>query len=107
MDKDAYIKQLENKIIELEKRIEELERLLGMNSRNSSKPPSSDPPGMSVVLPKRRRKNAEQETDTSRICLNVYKISLGETMSLSIGEMPILIFGIRFIRANIGICRKS
>jgi len=56
MDKDAYIKQLEDKIIELEKRIEELERLLGRNSRNSSKPPSSDPPGMSVVLPKRRRK---------------------------------------------------
>ncbi len=56
MDKDAYIKQLENKIIELEKRIEELERLLGMNSKNSSKPPSSDPPGMSIVLPKRRRK---------------------------------------------------
>ena len=63
MDKDAYIKQLEEenaalkkRITMLEKRIEELERLLGMNSRNSSKPPSSDPPGMSVVLPKRRRK---------------------------------------------------
>jgi transposase len=56
MDKDAYIKQLEDKIIELEKRIEELERILGMNSRNSSKPSSSDPPGMSVALPKRRRK---------------------------------------------------
>ena len=56
MDKDAYIKQLENKIIELEARIEELERLLGMNSRNSSKPPSSDPPGLSVVLPRRIRR---------------------------------------------------
>lgn len=56
MDKDAYIKQLENKIIQLEKRIEELERLLGMNSRNSSKPPSSDPPRMSAELPKHRRK---------------------------------------------------
>ena len=63
MDKDAYIKQLEKenaalkkRITMLEKRIEELERLLGMNSRNSSKPPSSDPPGMSVVLPKCRRK---------------------------------------------------
>ena len=40
MDKDEYIKQLENKIIQLEKRIEELERLLGMNLQNSSKPPS-------------------------------------------------------------------
>lgn len=56
MDKDAYIKQLEDKIIQLEKRIEELERLLGMNSRNSSKPPSSDPPGMSVKPQKNRRK---------------------------------------------------
>jgi len=40
----------------LEKRIEELERLLGINSKNSSKPPSSDPPGTSVALLKRRRK---------------------------------------------------
>lgn len=56
MDKDAYIKQLEEEIIQLEKRIEELERLLGMNSKNSSKPPSSDPLGMSAVLSKRRRK---------------------------------------------------
>lgn len=56
MDKDAYIKQLEDRIIQLEKRIEELERLLGMNSRNSSKPPSSDPPSMSNELPKHRRK---------------------------------------------------
>ena len=30
----------------MEKRIEELERLLGMNSSNSSKPPSSDPPSI-------------------------------------------------------------
>jgi len=56
MDKDAYIKQLENKIVELEKRIEELERLLGMNSKNSSKPPSSDPPGVSIISAKRKRK---------------------------------------------------
>ncbi len=56
MDKDAYIKKLENEIVELKKRIEELERLLGMNSKNSSKPPSSDPPTMSAVLPKWRHK---------------------------------------------------
>jgi transposase len=63
MDKDTYIKQLEEenaalkkRITMLEKRIEELERLLGTNSRNSSKPPSSDPPGISVALPKRRSK---------------------------------------------------
>ena len=56
MDKDAYIKQLENKIIQLKKRIEELERLLGMNSTNSSKPPSSDSPGMFAVLPRKLRR---------------------------------------------------
>ena len=56
MDKDTYIKQLETENAELKKRIEELERLLGINSKNSSKPPSSDPPGMSVALLKRRRK---------------------------------------------------
>jgi transposase len=63
MDKDAYIKQLEEqnaelkqRIEKLEKRIEQLERLLGMNSQNSSKPPSSDPPGMCAIMPKRRRK---------------------------------------------------
>lgn len=42
--KDKYIKQLEDKVAMLEARIQELERLLGMNSQNSSKPPSSDGP---------------------------------------------------------------
>jgi len=63
MDKDVYIKHLEDenaelkkRIEKLEKRIEELERLLGINSKNSSKPPSSDPLGMPAVLSKRRRK---------------------------------------------------
>ena len=66
MDKDAYIKHLEaevakiptmKKYIEtLENRIQELERRLGMNSQNSSKPPSSDPPGTATPLPPRRRK---------------------------------------------------
>jgi transposase len=56
MDKDAYIKQLEEENAKLKRRIEELERLLGMNSKNSSKPPSSDPPAISAVWPKRRRK---------------------------------------------------
>ena len=41
-DKDAIIEQLKKENDELKKRIQELERLLGMNSRNSSKPPSSD-----------------------------------------------------------------
>jgi len=56
MDKDAYIKQLETENAELKKRIEELERRLGMNSKNSSKPPSSDPLGMTTTQPKHRHK---------------------------------------------------
>ncbi len=56
MDKDAYITQLETENADLKKRIEELERLVGMNSQNSSKPPSSDLPKTSAKPPKRRRK---------------------------------------------------
>lgn len=56
MDKDAYIEQLEKENAELKKRIEELERLLGMNSKNSSKPPSCDPPQISAAWPRRRGK---------------------------------------------------
>ena len=70
MDKDTYIKQLEaenavlkqrietleKRLEQMEKHIENLERRLGMNSQNSSKPPSSDPPGTAVVLPRRRCK---------------------------------------------------
>jgi len=52
--KDKYIKQLENKVATLEARLRELERLLGINSQNSSKPPSSD--GPEVPKPGKRGK---------------------------------------------------
>ena len=48
--------QLKKRIQQLERRIENLERLLGMNSKNSSKPPSSDLPGISAASPKKRPK---------------------------------------------------
>jgi len=61
MDKGAYIQQLETenaalkqRIQLLEKRLEELERRLGMHSQNSSKPPSSDPPGTPLLAPHHR-----------------------------------------------------
>ncbi|AQQ54839.1 IS66 family transposase [Planococcus lenghuensis] len=38
----TYIEKLETKIDQLETRVQDLERQLGTNSRNSSKPPSSD-----------------------------------------------------------------
>ena len=53
-DKDKYIKQLEDNIATLEARIQELERLLGIHSQNSSKPPSSD--GPEVAKPGKRGK---------------------------------------------------
>jgi len=56
MDKDAYIKQLENEIVQLKKYIKELRRRLGINSQNSSKPPSSDPPGTMTALPRKLRR---------------------------------------------------
>lgn len=74
MDKDAYIKQLEAEnaalkqqvatmaayIKKLEQRIEELERRLGLNSQNSSKPPSSDPPGTVAPAPALRRRRRKR-----------------------------------------------
>jgi len=103
MDKDAYIKQLENEIVQLKKRIEELERLLGMNSKNSSKPPSSDLPQMSAVLPRRRNKkrgakNGHQphlrellppEKVTQRIELNPQVCPCGSTDFQETNEEPL------------------
>ena len=103
MDKDAYIKQLEEENARLKKRIEELERLLGMNSKNSSKPPSSDPPGISAVLPKRQRKkrgakNGHQpyfrellppEKVTQRIELNPQVCPCGGTNLEKTNEEPL------------------
>ena len=63
-DKDAYIKQLEEKIAKLETYIQELERRLGMNSQNSSKPPSTDGPNKKPKRgngKKRRRKKGAQK----------------------------------------------
>lgn len=70
MDRDMYIRQLEaenaalkqriemleKRLEQMQKHIEELERRLGMNSQNSSKPPSSDPPGAVITLPRRLRR---------------------------------------------------
>jgi transposase len=43
--KDARIAELEAQVAELTKKVAQLLALLGQNSRNSNKPPSSDPPG--------------------------------------------------------------
>ena len=55
--KDELVKCLQKENAQLNTRVRELERLLGMNSRNSSKPPSSDPPSApKKSAPKRRKK---------------------------------------------------
>ena len=103
MDKDAYIKQLEEENAKLKKRVEELERLLGMNSKNSSKPPSSDPLQMCAVLPRRRHKkrgakNGHQpfmrellppETVKHRIELNPQVCPCGSTSFEKTNEEPL------------------
>ena len=48
---DEQIQQLSKQVAKQDKRIAELERRLGRNSRNSSVPPSQDPPG----APQRKR----------------------------------------------------
>jgi len=61
-----YIKHLEQENADLKRRIEELERLIKQNSRNSSKPPSSDfgrnsKPNKPTQKKKRRRKQGAQK----------------------------------------------
>jgi transposase len=48
----AIIRKLEERIMSQDKRIESLERHLGLNSRNSSKPPSSNGPEVPPAEPK-------------------------------------------------------
>lgn len=55
-NKDELIEGLRRENAALRARIEELERLLRMNSRNSSKPPSSDGPNTSLGGSRKRRK---------------------------------------------------
>jgi len=61
-DKDAYIQKLEQENTELRKRIEELERLVKQNSRNSSKPPSSDfGPNAKTQKPDEKKKGKRKQ----------------------------------------------
>ena len=60
--KDELIKRLQEENAQLKARVEKLEQLLGMNSRNSSKPPSSDPPNApKKSAPKRRKKRGARK----------------------------------------------
>ena len=55
-DKDRRIAELEATVAKLLARIDELERRLGINSTNSSKPPSSDPPHAPKEAPRKKGK---------------------------------------------------
>ncbi|MFC1764664.1 DUF6444 domain-containing protein [Planctomycetota bacterium] len=66
MSDKEYIKHLKQENDELKKRVEELERLIKQNSKNSSKPPSSDfgrnsKPNKSVKKKTGRRKQGAQK----------------------------------------------
>ena len=54
--KDELIEYLQKENAQLKARVEKLERLLGMNSRNSSKPPSSDLPSAAKQSAAKRQK---------------------------------------------------
>lgn len=56
----ARVRQLEEQNRRLEARVEELERRLGMNSGNSSKPPSSDPPWKNLLRRKKPKSGRHQ-----------------------------------------------
>ena len=60
LDAEAKVIQSEELIAKLVKRIEELEARLNINSRNSSKPPSSD--GLNKPAPKSLRKKSSKNT---------------------------------------------
>lgn len=105
--KDAYIERLEKEIVELKKRIQELERLVGMNSENSSKPPSSDfgpetPPASENKKKRRKKKPGAQkghephlrellppEKVTKRIRLKPAVCTCGSHMLTPSNEPPI------------------
>jgi transposase len=60
--KDALIEHLQKENAELKARLKKLERLLGMNSQNSSNPPSSDSPSVpEKSAPKRRKKRGAKK----------------------------------------------
>jgi transposase len=54
--RDARIAELEAQVAMLLRRVAELETLLGQNSTNSSRPPSSDRPGVRRRKPRKRKK---------------------------------------------------
>jgi transposase len=57
----AYIESLESRIKELSERLQELEARLNQNSRNSSKPPSTDFSVKQKPNPRSRRKKSEKK----------------------------------------------
>ncbi|MCB0019500.1 MAG: hypothetical protein KDE09_17035, partial [Anaerolineales bacterium] len=52
----AAVEEMQQLVPQLQKQIRQLEEQVGKNSRNSSKPPSSDPPHMKKAPPKAKGK---------------------------------------------------
>jgi transposase len=68
--RDAELAMRDERIAQLEQAVAKLKQLLGRNSKNSNKPPSSDPPGSSSKLrkvkPKRRKRGGQKGHKGSR-----------------------------------------
>jgi hypothetical protein len=63
---DEQIERLGERVARQDERIAELERRLNRNSRNSSTPPSQDPPGAPVQASGSRRPRAGRPAGASR-----------------------------------------
>ncbi len=58
--RDAELAARDVRIAKLEAEVAALRELLGRNSSNSNKPPSSDPPGAGARIPKKKRKGGRR-----------------------------------------------
>ena len=63
----AYIESLESQIKELSERLQALEARLNQNSRNSSKPPSTDFSVKERPNPKNRRKRVTRNLEVKKV----------------------------------------
>ncbi len=62
----AYIESLQSQVKELSERLQELEARLNQNSRNSSKPPSTDFSVKQKPNPKSRREKSARNLESRR-----------------------------------------
>ena len=70
----SYIESLESQIKELSERLQALEARLNQNSRNSSKPPSTDFSVKKKPNPKSRRQKSDKNVEVKKVILELLLI---------------------------------